>query len=574
MPITANSRRMVASSAAVPRRMAPWRSMSRRWISPVRCRCCARLGSAASTQRLVSATSSISAPYRGTSSRYMSDMALEKPLRMSSGLINAVVGIEKFLAAVRVMNAVIPILLGAAGPRKRRFLWTSFCKRMSGVKPSSCASERGWVLHWLTRWLREDWMSATIVQTTEGQRLAAETAECWRDWGPYLSERQWGTVREDYSADGDAWRYFPHEHARSRAYRWGEDGLAGFSDKAQRWCMGLALWNERDAILKERLFGLNNAEGNHGEDVKELYFFVDGVPSHAYMRMLYKYPHAAFPYADLIAENARRGLADAEYEILDTGVFEDNRYCDVSVEYAKHQPDDIFMRVSVHNRLDQPTRLQVLPQVWARNDWSWRVIMNCRIATSAPGARTVWNGCSAKTKATSPSSTGNRRRDRSRMGSTITWWRGRKPRFAATPAPRRRRVSSWNWRAWSAKTSICVLRPRTRLRSMRASCLNSAARRPMTFTPRCSRASPMRMRAMCNARPWPVCCGPSSSITSTLTSGSTATRPNLRRRPSACNGAIAIGGTCPTSTSSPCPTPGNTRGTPPGTRVFRRWPLR
>ncbi|MBD8236714.1 MULTISPECIES: glucosidase [Pseudomonas] len=215
-------------------------------------------------------------------------------------------------------------------------------------------------------------MTATpVTQTIEGQRLATEDAERWREWGPYLSERQWGTVREDYSADGDAWTYFPHEHARSRAYRWGEDGLAGFSDKAQRWCLGLALWNERDAILKERLFGLNNAEGNHGEDVKELYFFVDGVPSHAYMRMLYKYPHGAFPYTDLITENARRGLDDAEYEILDTGVFEDNRYCDVSVEYAKQQPDDIFMRVTVHNRSQQPTRLQVLPQAWARNDWSW-----------------------------------------------------------------------------------------------------------------------------------------------------------------------------------------------------------
>lgn len=213
--------------------------------------------------------------------------------------------------------------------------------------------------------------AATLLATPEGQRLAGSEAQDWREWGPYLSERQWGTVREDYSADGDAWRYFPHEHARSRAYRWGEDGLAGFSDKAQHWCLGLGLWNERDSILKERLFGLNNSEGNHGEDVKELYFFVDGVPSHAYMRMLYKYPQAEFPYADLVAENARRGLADTEYEILDTGVFEDERYFDVTVEYAKHTPDDIFMRVTVHNRSDQPARLQVLPQLWARNTWSW-----------------------------------------------------------------------------------------------------------------------------------------------------------------------------------------------------------
>ncbi|URN92160.1 MAG: glucosidase [Pseudomonas protegens] len=213
--------------------------------------------------------------------------------------------------------------------------------------------------------------TTSILDTVEGRRLQGSDAEHWRQWGPYLSERQWGTVREDYSADGDAWSYFPHEHARSRAYRWGEDGLAGFSDKAQYWCLGLALWNEHDSILKERLFGLNNAEGNHGEDVKELYFYLDGVPSHAYMRMLYKYPHAAFPYADLVAENARRGLNDTEYEILDTGVFEDNRYFDVTVEYAKHTADDIFMHITVHNRFHQPARLRVLPQVWARNTWSW-----------------------------------------------------------------------------------------------------------------------------------------------------------------------------------------------------------
>lgn len=213
--------------------------------------------------------------------------------------------------------------------------------------------------------------AANILDTPEGQRLAGSEAQDWREWGPYLSERQWGTVREDYSRDGDAWRYFPHEHARSRAYRWGEDGLAGFSDKAQHWCLGVGLWNERDPILKERLFGLNNSEGNHGEDVKELYFYVDGVPSHAYMRMLYKYPQAEFPYTDLVSENARRGLADTEYEILDTGVFDDNRYFDVTVEYAKHTADDIFMRITVHNRADQPARLHVLPHLWARNTWSW-----------------------------------------------------------------------------------------------------------------------------------------------------------------------------------------------------------
>ncbi|MDT3718770.1 MGH1-like glycoside hydrolase domain-containing protein [Pseudomonas oryzihabitans] len=210
-----------------------------------------------------------------------------------------------------------------------------------------------------------------ILHTREGQRLADSDAAAWRQWGPYLSERQWATVREDYSADGDAWRYFPHDHARSRAYRWGEDGLAGFCDQAQQWCLGIALWNERDPFLKERLFGLTNAEGNHGEDVKELYFYLDGVPSHAYQKMLYKYPHAAFPYAQLVEENARRGLEDREYEILDTGVFEQDRYFDVTVEYAKHTPDDILMRVTVENRGAERARLHVLPQVWSRNTWTW-----------------------------------------------------------------------------------------------------------------------------------------------------------------------------------------------------------
>lgn len=210
-----------------------------------------------------------------------------------------------------------------------------------------------------------------ILNTIEGQRLSGVDAEHWRKWGPYLSERQWATVREDYSADGNAWSYFPHEHARSRAYRWGEDGLAGFSDVAQQWCLALGLWNERDPFIKERLFGLTNAEGNHGEDVKELYFYLDGVPSHSYMRMLYKYPHAEFPYADLVEENARRGLEDAEYEILDTGVFNDNRYFDVTVEYAKNTPDDVLMRVTVVNRSTEAARLHVMPHLWTRNTWVW-----------------------------------------------------------------------------------------------------------------------------------------------------------------------------------------------------------
>src|ERR1700726_2236368 len=188
--------------------------------------------------------------------------------------------------------------------------------------------------------------------TAEHTRLAMgfPAGEGWKKWGPYLSERQWGTVREDYSAHGNAWDYFPHDHARSRAYRWGEDGLAGFSDAQQRLCLGLALWNQRDPILKERMFGLTNSEGNHGEDVKELYYYLDATPSHSYLRMLYKYPQSEFPYAHLVAENQRRGMGQPEYELLDTGVFDGKRYFDVFVEYAQAEPNDILMRVTVFNR--------------------------------------------------------------------------------------------------------------------------------------------------------------------------------------------------------------------------------
>ncbi|HEV3106294.1 MAG TPA: glucosidase [Trinickia sp.] len=210
-----------------------------------------------------------------------------------------------------------------------------------------------------------------LLQSAEGRRLHGTERDRWRRWGPYLSERQWGTVREDYSDHGTAWDYFPHDDARSRMYRWGEDGLAGFCNDPLNWCISLALWNEHDPILKERLFGLTNAQGNHGEDVKELYFYLDGTPTHAYMRMLYKYPHAAYPYQDLIDENGRRGADKPEYEVLDTGVFDDNRYFDVYVEYAKRTPDDIVMRVTIENRADESAALHVLPQFWARNRWAW-----------------------------------------------------------------------------------------------------------------------------------------------------------------------------------------------------------
>jgi Mannosylglycerate hydrolase MGH1-like glycoside hydrolase domain len=208
--------------------------------------------------------------------------------------------------------------------------------------------------------------------TAEERRLrAAQAGVPWRAWGPYLSERQWGTVREDYSDGGDAWSYFTHDQARSRAYRWGEDGLAGISDDKQRLCLAVALWNERDPIIKERLFGLTNAEGNHGEDVKEYYFYVDNVPTHSYQRYLYKYPQKEFPYNDLVAANRERSRQEFEYELINTGVFDEQDYFDVVVEHVKAAPEDVYCRVTVHNRSDNDAVLRVLPTLWFRNTWSW-----------------------------------------------------------------------------------------------------------------------------------------------------------------------------------------------------------
>jgi hypothetical protein len=216
-------------------------------------------------------------------------------------------------------------------------------------------------------------MKEILFETAEQKRLDenAKKTNPLELWGPYLSERQWGTVREDYSANGDAWNYLTHDHARSKAYRWGEDGIAGISDYGQHLCFALALWNHKDPIIKERMFGLTNAEGNHGEDCKELYYFLENTPTHSYMRMLYKYPQARFPYEELVLVNRQRGKADPEYELLDTGVFEDNRYFDVYTEYAKIDSKDIMIRITVINRAAEPAEITVMPTLWFRNDWSF-----------------------------------------------------------------------------------------------------------------------------------------------------------------------------------------------------------
>src|SRR5688572_24713695 len=209
-----------------------------------------------------------------------------------------------------------------------------------------------------------------MTRQAEQHRLdQARRGQPWKRWGPYLSERQWGTVREDYSQDGSAWDFFPHDHARSRAYQWGEDGLAGVSDDRQLLCFSIGLWNGADPIMKERLFGLTNAEGNHGEDVKEYYYYLDNTPTHSWMRYLYRYPQAVFPYHDLVHTNARRGRTDLEYELIDTGVFNDDRYFDVFVEFAKERPEELLVRITAYNRGPNRAALHLLPTLWFRNTW-------------------------------------------------------------------------------------------------------------------------------------------------------------------------------------------------------------
>jgi hypothetical protein len=236
-----------------------------------------------------------------------------------------------------------------------------------------------------------------ITSQAEADRLRQnkEGLAPWKKWGPYLSERQWGTVREDYSTDGNAWDYFPHDQARSRAYHWGEDGLAGFSDEKQRLCFAIALWNGADPILKERLFGLTNSEGNHGEDVKEYYFYLDSAPTHSYMKYLYKYPQNAYPYADLVKTNQKRGRGAPEYELLDSGVFDEDRYFDVFVEYAKYAPEDTLIEINIWNRGPEAASLHLLPTIWFRNTWRWwpmSVLPNLRSVKLGDGIAAVRAG--------------------------------------------------------------------------------------------------------------------------------------------------------------------------------------
>lgn len=234
--------------------------------------------------------------------------------------------------------------------------------------------------------------SPSTPNSLDPERRRLQNGDAWKEWGPYLSERQWGTVREDYSADGNAWEYFPFEHAHSRAYRWGEDGIGGFSDRMCRLCLSVAMWNGRDPVLKERLFGLTNAQGNHGEDVKEIYYYLDATPTHSYLKMLYKYPQAEFPYARLVEEN-QRSREHPEFELIDTGIFDDDRYFDVFIEYARAGVDDVFLRITAHNRGREAADLHLLPQIWFRNTWSTRVGVSApRLRLDGPGALAIEHG--------------------------------------------------------------------------------------------------------------------------------------------------------------------------------------
>ena len=438
--------------------------------------------------------------------------------------------------------------------------------------------------------------------TAEHVRLdeAREQSHPWKKWGPYLSERQWGTVREDYSEGGNAWNYFSHDQARSRAYRWGEDGLAGISDDQQRLCFALALWNGKDPILKERLFGLTNSESNHGEDVKEYYFYLDSTPTHSYMKYLYKYPQAAFPYADLVETSRGRSRNEFEYELLDTGVFDEDRYFDVFVEYAKESPEDILIQITVHNRGPEAAELHVLPTLWFRNQWSWhgsRRAADAAAGRQAPAASVVkavdpklgerYLYCDGDVPLLFTENETNTQRifgvpNRSpyvkdginnyvvhgQKDAVNPEQKGHEGRGALSPDGRARRVPGGSAAAERSRTG------RLRAGNGKATAVRQhfddvlQARRKEAdefYADRHPALARTPTRPTSCARPWRACSGASSSTTTTWTSGSKSAAPIRSRRTASRRRATTTGTTCTTATSSPCRTSGSIPGTPPGT---------
>ena len=428
-------------------------------------------------------------------------------------------------------------------------------------------------------------------------------ANPWYEWGPYLSERAWGTVREDYSAGGDAWNSFPHDHARSRAYRWNEDGMAGISDIRHELCLALALWNGNDPILKERMFGLTGPQGNHGEDVKEYWWYLEGLPSHALLRWRYHYPQAAFPYEQLV--NHGRGLHDPELELLDTGVFDGDRYWSVDVTYAKASPTEVLMRIELENHGPDEATLHVLPTLWFRNTWSWDRDASGR-GSSATARALVVAGSSPRRL---PARRGARPRRRRARGALL---RERVERAARLRLRRRRRrtrrtastttsspapppstptARHEGGASATASRSPAAARPSSgcgctgprrvagrrgdwvgRRRSTRSS--PRARPTPTSSTPRSRRRAPTPSGCGSCARRAPGSCGASRSTRTTCAAGSTATRASRRRRRRTATAATATGGTSTRSTCSRCRTRGSTRGSPPGTSASTASPGR
>jgi hypothetical protein len=430
--------------------------------------------------------------------------------------------------------------------------------------------------------------------TVEHQRLAEDAARTknWKRWGPYLSERQWATVREDYSEGGTCWDYFPHDHARSRSYRWGEDGLLGITDRECRLCFGLALWNGKDPILKERIYGLTGSEGNHGEDPKELYYYLDSTPTHSWMRGLYKYPQAEYPYRWLLDENRRRGIGGPEFELTDTGVFNEGRYFDVFAEYAKTTPEHILIRIRVANRGPEAATIHVLPQLWYRNLWSWGVEHD-----HVKEKPTMFTKDNAIVLQHETLGAGEFRYARASDGTEPT------PLFTENESNTQRlwgvdNASPYVKDAFHRHVvngeagAVNPARTGTKAALHYVLTIPAGAERTIdlqlavgkkpvsvafggAFDTEFARAQreadefyarpPRPTSAMSSDRATPACCGRSNSFITSCRSGSTATPRRLNRPRAASAGATRTGATSTAATSSRCPISGNTRGSPRGT---------
>ena len=411
-------------------------------------------------------------------------------------------------------------------------------------------------------------MCPVIVDVAEQKRLneAREAQVPWKKWGPYLSERQWGTVREDYSDNGDAWNYFTHDHSRSRAYRWGEDGLGGLCDDQQRLCFALALWNERDPILKERLFGLTNSEGNHGEDVKEYYFYLDSTPTHSYMKYLYKYPQREYPYRDLIETNRTRSREEMEYELLDTGVFNEDRYFDVFVEYAKADPEDILVRIiDSQPRTGSSTAARLadtlVPQHMVDRA---RTTASLRSSDAGPGAIRASASRSGRLLAPlrrCPGIALHRKREQCTApvepAQRVALCQGCVPRLRHLGTARRGesrqdgdqgrgplRMRRTRRRQHDDPVAPDAIPTRRRLRQLRAILQQPPRRCGRILRAHCAQVADRRSAAGCTARRWPECCGANSTTTSISTTGCASTGVIRCSKAAGATCATRIGSTC------------------------------